>query len=195
MNKTPFSAIADYLESRGHSGLEVVRLASKAARELETISPKSVSGTSSESEENKANPMSVHFSSVTPEWATPQYFFDELDAEFQFTLDPCCTTENHKCPRYFTAEVDGLLQPWSPERVFMNPPYGRTIGNWMRKAHFESQNGALVVCLVPARTDTAWWHNYAMRGEVRFLRGRLKFGGHKNSAPFPSAIVIFRPQI
>lgn len=137
--------------------------------------------------------MAVHFSSETPEWPTPQVFFDALDAEFHFTLDPCCTEENRKCPRYFTAAVDGLTQPWAPERVFMNPPYGREIGKWMKKAYEESLRGALVVCLVPARTDTAWWHDYAANGEVSFVRGRLKFGGHKNSAPFPNAVVVFRP--
>lgn len=137
--------------------------------------------------------MSVHFSSATPEWATPQEFFDKLNEEFHFTLDPCCTEENRKCAAYFTKEQDGLSKPWRNHRVWMNPPYGRTIGQWMKKAHEESRRGALVVCLVPARTDTAWWHEYAMQGEIRFIRGRLKFGGHRNSAPFPSALVIFRP--
>jgi phage N-6-adenine-methyltransferase len=137
--------------------------------------------------------MSVHFSSATPEWATPQAFFDELNREFQFTLDPCCTDENRKCPRYYTAVVDGLTQSWADERVYMNPPYGRQISKWMAKAYAESRAGALVVCLVPARTDTSWWHDYAKLGEVRFIRGRLKFGTSKVSAPFPSAVVIFRP--
>lgn len=138
--------------------------------------------------------MSVHFSSKTPEWYTPQEFFDRLNAEFGFTLDPCCTHENAKCDRHFTREDDGLRQSWAAESVFMNPPYGREIGEWMRKA-YEScyQNGATVVCLVPARTCTAWWHDYAMKGEIRFIRGRLKFGGAIDSAPFPSAVVIFRP--
>lgn len=135
--------------------------------------------------------MSVHFSSATPEWSTPREFFDKLDHEFRFTLDPCCTKENRKCPKFFTLEDDGLAQSWACERVWMNPPYGRTIGLWMAKAHAESLSGSLVVCLVPARTDTAWWHDYAMKGEIRFIRGRLRFGGHKNSAPFPSAVVIF----
>jgi len=78
---------------------------------------------------------------------------------------------------------------------WMNPPYGRTIGKWMRKAYESSLTGSTVVCLVPARTDTAWWHDYAIKGEVRFLRGRLKFGGSANSAPFPNAVVIFRPML
>lgn len=137
--------------------------------------------------------MSVHFSSTTNEWATPQEYFDAINAEFAFTLDPCCTEENRKCARYFTAADDGLAKPWAPERVWMNPPYGRAIGLWMAKALYESHQGATVACLVPARTDTAWWHDYAVKGEVRFIRGRLKFGGHENNAPFPSALVVFRP--
>lgn len=136
--------------------------------------------------------MSVHFSSATAEWPTPQSFYDGLNAEFGFTLDPCCTPQSAKCATYFTADDDGLSRPWAPHRVFMNPPYGKSIGQWMRKAFNESIAGALVVCLIPARTDTAWWHDYAAKGEIRFVRGRLKFGGHKNSAPFPSAVVIFR---
>lgn len=129
--------------------------------------------------------------SKTPEWETPKDFFDELNKEFHFTLDPCATLENAKCANYFTKEQDGLKQPWGGV-VFCNPPYGRVIGDWMRKAHTEAQNGAVVVCLVPARTDTRWFHDYAMKGEIRFIKGRLKFGGSKNSAPFPSAIVVFR---
>lgn len=133
----------------------------------------------------------VHFSSKTDLWATPQATFDELDREFQFTLDVCASPENAKCERYFTSVDNGLKQQWWGV-CWMNPPYGRTIGQWMQKAFEASQNGATVVCLVPARTDTAWWHDFAMRGEIRYLRGRLKFGGAKNSAPFPSAIVIFK---
>ena len=130
------------------------------------------------------------YSSATPEWSTPQDVFDALHKEFSFTLDPCATIENAKCPVFFTKEDDGLKQEWKG-RVFMNPPYGRGIGAWMKKAYESSLAGALVVCLVPARTDTAWWHDYCMKGTVRFVRGRLKFGDSKNNAPFPSAIVIF----
>ena len=136
--------------------------------------------------------MSVHFSSKTPEWATPQTFFDDLNAEFHFTLDPCSTHENAKCEKHFTASDNGLVQDWSGDRVWMNPPYGREIIHWMKKAYEESLRGAVCVCLVPARTDTSWWHRYAVRGEVRFIKGRLKFGEGKNSAPFPSAVVVFR---
>ena len=134
--------------------------------------------------------MSVHFSSESDNWATPQELFDKLNQVHQFTLDVCASPENAKCPAYFTKEQDGLKQHWSGS-IWMNPPYGREISKWMEKAYQEGINGNNVVCLVPARTDTAWWHDYAMKGEITFLRGRLKFGGHKNSAPFPSAIVIF----
>ena len=134
---------------------------------------------------------SVHFSSASCEWATPQAVFNELERIFgQFTLDPCATPENAKCSWYFTRHDDGLIQPWSG-KVFMNPPYGREIGKWVRKAWTESLNGALVVCLLPARVDTHWWHEYASRGYVHFFPGRLKFGASVNSAPFPSALVIF----
>jgi len=132
-------------------------------------------------------------SSASNEWATPPDVFQILDKEFRFTLDPCATPQNAKCLRYFTAADNGLAQPWAPSRVFMNPPYGREIAAWMKKALDESKRGALVVCLVPARTDTAWWHDYAANGTIRFLRGRLRFGDAKNLAPFPSAVVIFTP--
>ena len=138
--------------------------------------------------------MVVHFSSQSDDWATPTWLFETLDREFgPFTLDPCATPSNAKCARYFTKAVDGLAQDWGQERVFMNPPYGRHISLWMRKAFESARAGATVICLVPSRTDTHWWHSYAMMGEVRFLRGRIKFGEAKHCAPFPSAIVIFRP--
>lgn len=132
------------------------------------------------------------FSSKKDDWSTPKNLFHALDCEFQFTLDACASKSNAKCDLYFDKKKDGLKQTWTGN-VFMNPPYGRVIGKFMRKA-FEasSQEGATVVCLVPARTDTAWWHDYAMKGEIRFLRGRVKFGGGKDRAPFPSAVVIFR---
>ncbi len=132
--------------------------------------------------------------SETVEWATPKEFFARLDWIYQFTLDPCSTHENATCERHYTASENGLAQSWQNERVFMNPPYVREIGAWMKKAYEESRGSALVVCLVPARTDTAWWHDYAAKGETVFVRGRLKFGAGKNSAPFPSAVVTFKPQ-
>lgn len=132
-------------------------------------------------------------SSNTSEWSTPRDFFDKISAEYgPFDLDPCATDENAKAEIYYTKEDDGLSQTWSG-RVWMNPPYGREIGKWMAKAYEASQTTAeIVVCLVPARTDTAWWHDYAMLGNITFIRGRLKFGGSKNSAPFPSALVVFK---
>lgn len=133
----------------------------------------------------------VHFSSETDRWATPQDFFDKVAERYPFTLDVCALESNAKCARFFSPEDDGLAQDWDGEVCWMNPPYGRQIGVWMAKAVEEWQRGAVVVCLVPARTDTRWWHDYAMRGEVTFIRGRLKFGGAKNSAPFPSALVVF----
>ena len=138
--------------------------------------------------------MDVHYSSKTNEWSTPQAFFDELNKEFNFTLDPCATSENAKCTKYFTVEDDGLKQDWSNDIVFMNPPYGRDIKYWIKKAYEESLNGATVVCLIPSRTDTAYWHNYIFgkADDIRFIKGRLKFGGSKNPAPFPSAIIIYK---
>lgn len=131
------------------------------------------------------------FTSATDEWATPQDFFDRLNAEFDFDLDPCSTDGNAKCARHFTRQEDGLTQKWTGT-VYMNPPYGREIGKWVRKAYESAQGGATVVCLLPARTDTAWWHDYCAKGEARFIRGRLKFSGSKSNAPFPNVVVIFR---
>ena len=138
-----------------------------------------------------AEVMNVHFSSNTDLWATPVDFFNKYNEKFNFELDVCATHENAKCAKYFTIEDDGLSNEWVGI-CWMNPPYGREIIKWMEKAYKSSLNGATVVCLVPARTDTKWWHEYAIKGEVEFIRGRLKFGGSKNSAPFPSAVVIFR---
>lgn len=138
--------------------------------------------------------MKVHYSSKSNEWATPQNLFDELNEEFNFTLDPCATDENAKCSKYFTIEDDGLSKDWSNEVVFMNPPYGREIKKWIKKAYEESLNGATVVCLIPARTDTTYWHDFIFdkADDIKFLKGRLKFGNSKNSAPFPSAIVVYQ---
>lgn len=140
--------------------------------------------------------MSVHFSSASNEWATPQVLFDWIDARFKFTLDPCCTHKSAKCAKHYTQAEDGLQRDWSGERVFMNPPYGRAIGHWVKKAFTESRDGATVVCLIPARTDTKWWWEYCCQAsEIIFLTGRVKFeceGKPKGvSAPFPSCFVIF----
>ena len=134
----------------------------------------------------------IHYSSKSNEWATPQDFFDKLNAEFHFTLDVAATQENAKCEKYFTVETDGLNQSWIGQTCWMNPPYGREIGKWIEKAYKESIKGVTVVCLIPARTDTTYWHEFVMKGEIRFIKGRLKFGSSKLNAPFPSAIVIFR---
>ena len=133
------------------------------------------------------------FSSNSDEWETPKSVFDALDAEFNFTLDPCATEENHKCDLYFTKEQNGLSKNWGGQTVFCNPPYSQ-IGLWVEKAFRESRNdNTVVVLLIPSRTDTKYFHNFIYhRSEVRFIRGRLKFGEAKNSAPFPSMVVIFR---
>lgn len=133
------------------------------------------------------------FSSTTDLWSTPQKFYNELNEEFDFTLDPCATDENFKCPKYFTEKDDGLTKSWKGHIIFMNPPYGKHIKKWLKKAYEESlQDNTLVVCLIPSRTDTKYWHDYCMKAkEIRFVKGRLKFGNSKNSAPFPSVVVIF----
>lgn len=134
------------------------------------------------------------FSSKKDDWETPQDLFDELDEEFHFTLDAASSDLNAKCEKHYTIEDDGLSQSWAGNNVFLNPPYGRTMKEWMRKAYEESQReNTTVVALVPARTDTAWFHDYVYgKAELRFLRGRLKFGGCENSAPFPSLVVVYR---
>lgn len=137
----------------------------------------------------------VLFSSHTDMWETPQDLFDELNKEFHFTLDVCATAQNAKCERFYSPVCNGLLQPWWGETAWCNPPYGREVGDWVRKASKSAAEGSTVVMLLPARTDTKWFHDYIYQNpfvEVRFLKGRLKFGGAKNSAPFPSMVVIFR---
>ena len=139
------------------------------------------------------NTLETMFSSKSTKWATPQDFYDELNKVHNFTLDPCASDKNHKCKKYFTEKDDGLAQSWAAESVFMNPPYGRDIKKWLKKAWQEGQkSGTKVVCLIPARTDTKYWHDYCMNAaKIHFIKGRLKFGDSKNSAPFPSALVIF----
>ena len=144
------------------------------------------------------------FSSDSAEWPTPAPLYATLHAEFGFTLDPCASAANAKCERFYDAAADGLFLPWTGN-VFMNPPYGTTIGRWVAKARREAAAGAVVVCLLPARTDTAWWHQDVMPGaaQIRFICGRLSFGGGlqdaakarsgAHNAPFPSVIVVFAP--
>ena len=140
--------------------------------------------------DNMINP--ALYSSQSGNWDTPQDFFDKLDEEFIFTLDVCADNNNHKCPVYYTERDDGLQQVWAGT-VWCNPPYGRKIIHWMKKAYESSLLGTTVVCLVPSRTDTQWFHKWVYgKAEIRFVEGRLKFGGNKNSAPFPSMVVIYR---
>jgi len=131
------------------------------------------------------------FSSMSCEWETPQHIFDALNVEFgPFELDPCASPDKAKCAHYYSE--GGLEKRWAG-KIFVNPPYGREIAAWMKKAYESWLAGATVVCLIPSRTDTRWWHDYVMAAtEIRFIHGRLRFGGHKNSAPFPSAIAVFR---
>lgn len=137
----------------------------------------------------------VHFSSASGNWSTPQDFFDKLNEEFHFTLDPCADGLNHKCEKYYTEEQDGLKQDWSGEIVFCNPPYGRDVPKWVQKCFNEVYAGECkcAVMLLNARTDTRWFHDYIYRrAEIRFVKGRLKFGGQAQPAPFPSMVVVFR---
>lgn len=133
------------------------------------------------------------YSSKTDEWATPKDLFDKLNDEFGFNLDPCATDENHKCVNYYTKLDDGLSKSWKGHSVFVNPPYGRQIGKWVQKAYEESkQQDTSVVMLLPARTDTKWFHEYIYgKAQIRFLKGRLHFNDSKQSAPFPSMVVIY----
>lgn len=141
--------------------------------------------------------MGAHLNQVAArtDWATPWWLFNRYHEEFRFTLDVCATMENAKVNRYFTPQTNGLGKDWGTSVCWMNPPFGREIGAWMKKAYESSLLGATVVCLVPARTCTAWWHDYAERGERRFIRGRIKFEGAEHNAPFPCAIVVFRPAL
>jgi len=147
------------------------------------------------------------FSSVSNEWETPIEFYNELNSEFNFTLDPCATDENHLCDKYYTIKTDGLSKDWKDETVFVNPPYGREIIKWLRKCYEESvKNNIVIVMLVPSRTDTQWFHKYVKnKAEVRFLEGRLKFKNKLleeeyrlaqkkyklTAAPFPSMVVVY----
>jgi len=134
----------------------------------------------------------VHFSAQTCVWPTPDSLFEKLDAEFGFTLDVCCLPDNAKCENFFTPDDDGLLQNWFGN-VWCNPPYGNRIGDWVEKAYREAHNGVTTVILLPVRTDTKWFHSWVIyKAEIRFLKGRIKFGNATNSAPFPSMIVIYR---
>ena len=136
-------------------------------------------------------------SSKSNEWETPFDFFNELNNEFEFTLDPCCRTDTTKCKKFYTIVDNGLNQDWSKDIVFMNPPYGGYTGEWIKKAYEESKKGAIVVCLIVSSTDRSYWHEwiFPFASQIRFVRGRIKFGNSKSTAPFASAIVIFSKQI
>lgn len=136
----------------------------------------------------------VHYSSEDQTWETPPEVFIPLNKEFGFTLDPCCLPETAKCDKYFTPANDGLLQDWRGHIVFVNPPYGKILGTWVEKCYNESRKpDTIVVALLPARTDTKYFHAYIYKKakEIRFIKGRIKFLGGKHSAPFPSMIVVF----
>lgn len=140
--------------------------------------------------------LSVHFKSNRQNWETPKELFKSLDKEFHFTLDPASSTENHKCEKYYTKKENGLEQSWKGERVFLNPPYSKELPKWIEKAYKEAKEGTLIVILMPSRTDTKYFHKYIYnKAEIRFIKGRIKFeiGGEqtKNSAPFPSMIVVY----
>ena len=136
---------------------------------------------------------SVVFSSASEEWETPQELFDKLNNEFHFTLDVCAKKENAKVSRFFSKEQDGLKQNWTAETVWCNPPYGRKMKPWIQKCYEHSMGGGIAVMLIPARTDTKWFHEYVYgKSEIRFIKGRLHFNGSKWNAPFPSMIVIYR---
>lgn len=134
----------------------------------------------------------LEFSSKTDLWSTPQALFEELDKEFHFDLDVCATPENAKCNRFYTKEDDGLKQPWDGDAIWCNPPYGRQVGKWCAKAEASWREGRTVVMLLFSRTDTKWFHNHILgKAEIRFLKGRIKFGGSPNNAPYPSMVVVF----
>ena len=145
--------------------------------------------------------VNVHYMSQRHDWRTPDRVFADLHAEFDFTVDACATHENALLSRFWSEADEPLLRSWEGERVFMNPPYGRQIARWMEKAWTESPNTEVIVALVPSRTDTAWWHDYAMKAaEIRFIRGRLEFAGvvkgnpQSHNAPFPSCVLVWRWQ-
>ena len=136
--------------------------------------------------------MSVHFSSNKQDWATPDDLYKKLNRIYSFDLDVAATRENARCERYFTPADDGLEQSWEGARVWCNPPYGREIKSWIAKANAEAERADFIVMLVPARTDTAWWHTALTQARVVYLKGRLTFKGAKATAPFPSALLYWK---
>lgn len=129
-----------------------------------------------------------------PDWETPAELFARIDAEFGFTLDAAASHDNAKCARYLTKEHDALTSGWGSHVVWLNPPYDTSLALWVAKARSAAANGATVCCLLPARTDTRWWHEHVEKiAEVRFIKGRIRFIGAPFNAPFPSCFVIYRP--
>jgi site-specific DNA-methyltransferase (adenine-specific) len=133
-------------------------------------------------------------SSINKNIETPRWLFDALNKEFHFSLDACASNDNTKCERYFTERDNALEQSWEGETVFCNPPYGRQVWKWVKKGFEESlKSNTCVVMLLPARTDTRWFHDYIYRkAEIRFLKGRLVFENHQYNAPFPSMVIVFK---
>lgn len=182
---------------RGTDSSSAEREAQRVAREVASVPEETFNGYIDGAEQptragllREADKMAVHYSSQTDEWSTPPDFFAAVAGEFPFNLDVCALESSAKCARYFTPDDDGLAQDWSGV-CWMNPPYGDEIPKWVEKAHDSALAGATVVALVPARVDTGWWWDYCRHHEIRFIRGRLKFGGSQTSAPFPSALVVF----
>ena len=132
------------------------------------------------------------FSSISVEWRTPQWIFDYYNDMYYFDIDLCATYANRMCDQYFSIEDDALTKTWRG-KCWLNPPYGRSISKWVKKAYESSKKGALIVCLLPARTDTIWFHEYCIKGEIDFIKGRLRFNNSDSNAPFPSCVVTFRP--
>jgi site-specific DNA-methyltransferase (adenine-specific) len=142
--------------------------------------------------------MTTRFESAKQDWTTPDDLFEPYQKEFKFTLDAAADKKNARAKKFFTQRDDALTQSWGNHRVWLNPPYGArtgTLQQWVRKAHQESTSGATVVMLVPARTNTNWFHDICLaHGEIRFIRGRPKFSGMPHGLPQPLCVVIFRPE-
>lgn len=162
------------------------------------MSEEKSSGNGSLSSNSRFDGFKAMMSSTHMDWATPSYLYEQLNSEFGFTIDVCASDWNAKHERYWTVQDDALSKDWSGEKCFMNPPYGRGIKRWVRKAYEESLKGALVVGIIPSRTDTSYWHDYIEgKAEVRFIRGRVRFvrpNSKLENAPFASAIIVWRPK-
>ncbi len=132
----------------------------------------------------------ILFSSNKEDWETPQWLFEQLNKKYNFDIDVCASDLNHKCKKYYSINENGLEQEWNGN-IWCNPPYGRKIGDWVKKGYESSLRGNIVVMLLPSRTDTKWFQDYCLKGNLTFIRGRLKFSNSDTGAPFPSVIVVF----